>query len=76
MIQLLTLTAALLSAPAFADGKTSEKDKFDRIERIDGPAPFNRRLVLEDTPRGPSTYYGYDEGQTASPLGLSPVAVP
>ncbi|GAB5546003.1 MAG: hypothetical protein SangKO_057630 [Sandaracinaceae bacterium] len=39
-----------------------------RIEPVDGPAPFTHRLVLEDDPRGPGTYYGWNEGQTASPF--------
>ncbi len=33
-----------------------------RIERVDGPAPFTHRLVMEASPRGPAVYYGYDEG--------------
>lgn len=39
-----------------------------RIEEIDGPDPFTHRLTLETTPRGPAVYYGWDEGQRASPL--------
>ncbi|MFK7991626.1 MAG: hypothetical protein AB8I08_36755 [Sandaracinaceae bacterium] len=39
-----------------------------RIERVEGPHPFTRRLVLEDDPRGPGTYYGWDEHQTAAPF--------
>ena len=39
-----------------------------RIERVDGPAPFTRRLVLDDDPRGPGTYYGWDEHRTAAPF--------
>lgn len=39
-----------------------------RIEPVDGPPPFTHRLVLEDDPRGPGTYYGWNEGQTASPF--------
>ncbi len=56
-------------------GRGESKVTGYRIERVEGPAPFNRRLVLDDSPRGPAVYYGYDEGQTASPLGLSPVAL-
>jgi hypothetical protein len=29
-----------------------------RIERVDGPAPFDLRLVLDRSPRGPRVYYG------------------
>ncbi|MGF1466397.1 MAG: hypothetical protein ACFCGT_09695 [Sandaracinaceae bacterium] len=39
-----------------------------RIERVDGPRPFTHRLTLEQAPRGPAVYYGWNEGQQASPL--------
>jgi hypothetical protein len=39
-----------------------------RIEAIDGPAPLTHRLTLSNPGRGPQVYYGWDEGQTASPL--------
>ncbi|MEM9071154.1 MAG: hypothetical protein AAGE52_21770 [Myxococcota bacterium] len=52
-------------------GKDERHETAYQIERIDGPAPFNRRLVLEDSPRGPSIYYGYDEGSTDVPAGLT-----
>jgi hypothetical protein len=29
-----------------------------RIDRVDGPAPFDLRLTIEDSPRGPRVYYG------------------
>ncbi len=29
-----------------------------RIDRVDGPAPFDLRLTLERSPRGPRVYYG------------------
>ena len=29
-----------------------------KIERVDGPAPFDLRLTLERSPRGPRVYYG------------------
>jgi hypothetical protein len=29
-----------------------------RIERVDGPHPFDLRLTLDPSPRGPSVYYG------------------
>ncbi|MBX3251415.1 MAG: hypothetical protein KF901_29830 [Myxococcales bacterium] len=41
-----------------------------RIERVDGPAPFTRKLVLDDDPRGPGVYYGWDEHQQAAPFRL------
>lgn len=28
------------------------------IERVDGPAPFDLKLTIDDDPRGPRTYYG------------------
>ena len=43
-----------------------------RIDRVDGPMPFTRRLTLEDSPRGPSVYFGYDEKQTTSPFVVEP----
>src|SRR3954466_9486713 len=29
-----------------------------RIERIDGPAPFDLKLTIPDDPRGPKVYFG------------------
>jgi hypothetical protein len=29
-----------------------------RIDKVDGPAPFDLRLTLDDSPRGPRVYYG------------------
>lgn len=29
-----------------------------RIDRVDGPAPFDLRLTLDRSPRGPRVYYG------------------
>lgn len=29
-----------------------------RIDRVDGPAPFDLRLSLDHSPRGPRVYYG------------------
>ncbi|HJL02582.1 MAG TPA: hypothetical protein RMH85_22450 [Polyangiaceae bacterium LLY-WYZ-15_(1-7)] len=49
-------------------GKDETHSTAYRIERVDGPAPFTRRLTLEDTPRGPAVYYGWDEGSGASPF--------
>jgi hypothetical protein len=56
-------------------GREEAHETAYRIERVEGPAPFTHRLVLEDSPRGPGVYYGWDEGSSAaSPfeLGLSP----
>jgi hypothetical protein len=36
-----------------------------RIERVDGPAPFDLRLTLDRDPRGPRVYYGRS-AETAS----------
>ncbi len=46
-----------------------------RIERVDGPKPFDLRLVLERSPRGPSIYYGLEAergeaGDLFDPRGL------
>lgn len=36
-----------------------------KIERVDGPAPFDLRLTLDRAPRGPRIYYGRSvEGAT------------
>ncbi|MCA9613009.1 MAG: hypothetical protein KC586_09685 [Myxococcales bacterium] len=56
-------------------GKRERHETAFRIERVDGPAPFNRRLVLEDDPRGPGVYYGYDEERTASPFEVADLAL-
>ena len=29
-----------------------------RIEKVDGPAPFDLKLTVDADPRGPHTYYG------------------
>ncbi|HLU65104.1 MAG TPA: hypothetical protein VKZ63_02440 [Kofleriaceae bacterium] len=42
-----------------------------RIDRVKGPAPFDLRLELSGTSRGPRTYYGRSE-ETASPGGAGP----
>ena len=41
-----------------------------RIDRVEGPAPFTHRLTLEDSPRGPAVYYGWNEASGASPFEL------
>lgn len=51
-------------------GKDERHETAYRIERVDGPHPFTRRLVLDDTPRGPATYYGWDESGGASPFEI------
>jgi hypothetical protein len=38
-----------------------------RIERVDGPAPFDLRLTLDPSPRGPAVYYGRS-AETAAEL--------
>lgn len=49
-------------------GKNERHETTYRIERVDGPRPFTRRLVLDDDPRGPGVYYGYDERHTTTPF--------
>ncbi|MCA9676922.1 MAG: hypothetical protein KC464_17945 [Myxococcales bacterium] len=41
-----------------------------RIERVDGPAPFDLQLTLELSPRGPRVYYGIaaETGHTLTEL--------
>lgn len=39
------------------------------IERIDGPAPFDLKLTISDSPRGPVVYYGRS-AETASDLSF------
>jgi hypothetical protein len=43
-----------------------------RIDRVDGPKPFDLRLTLAPSPRGPSVYYGRSS-ETATDLGLHPL---
>lgn len=39
------------------DNNEHVKSRF-RIEEVDGPEPFDLRLTIEPTPRGPAVYYG------------------
>jgi hypothetical protein len=42
-----------------------------RIEKVDGPAPFDLRLTLDRSPRGPRVFYGRSaERSVAFGLGL------
>lgn len=41
----------------FPDGEEQQVAHF-AIEEIDGPAPFDLRLTLTPSPRGPRVYYG------------------
>lgn len=41
----------------FPDDGTTVDTRY-RIERIDGPEPFDMRLTLGDSPRGPKVFYG------------------
>jgi hypothetical protein len=41
-----------------------------KIERVKGPHPFDLRLTLEGTSRGPSVYYGRAKETHADPLIL------
>lgn len=38
------------------------------IRRVDGPKPFDLRLDLEGSPRGPAVYYGRSAESHADPL--------
>lgn len=40
-----------------------------RIERVSGPEPFDLRLTLSDSPRGPAVYYGRSAETGADWLG-------
>ncbi len=42
-----------------------------RIERVKGPRPFDLRLTLENSPRGPSVYYGREAETAGSALELN-----
>lgn len=41
-----------------------------RIERVDGPDPFDLKLTIDGDPRGPGTYWGIaaERGRTADEL--------
>ncbi|MCA9667353.1 MAG: hypothetical protein KC503_17255 [Myxococcales bacterium] len=43
------------------------------IHRVQGPKPFDLKLTLTPSPRGPATYYGFtrESSQLLSRLGLS-----
>lgn len=43
-----------------------------RIERVTGPEPFDLRLTIDSSPRGPSVYFGRSS-ETATDLGLHPL---
>jgi len=43
-----------------------------RIERVSGPKPFDLRLTLDASPRGPSVYYGRSS-ETTTDLALHPL---
>lgn len=47
-----------------------------RIERVDGPAPFDLRLTLDKSPRGPRVYYGMssETGDLDATLQQTPAA--
>ena len=43
-----------------------------RIERVDGPKPFDLKLTIESSPRGPDIYFGRSE-EIVTDLGLDPL---
>lgn len=48
----------------------SEDRMVFRVSRVNGPAPFDLRLELSSTSRGPRTYYGRSS-ETSADFGLS-----
>lgn len=47
-----------------------------RIERVDGPAPFDMRLTVDDSPRGPRVFYSISsEGAAPGADFLLPLAL-
>jgi hypothetical protein len=68
--ELFTFSATGESISFVFPGKNETRETAYRIERVDGPHPFTRRLVLDDSPRGPATYFGWDESAGASPFEL------
>ncbi len=51
--------------------ETGEHVRTDyRIERVDGPKPFDLRLTLERSPRGPRVYYGRTDETAGGGLAL------
>ena len=48
----------------------SEDRMVFRVSRVDGPAPFDLKLELSGTSRGPRTYYGRT-AETSADFGLS-----
>lgn len=48
----------------------SEDRMVFRVSRVDGPAPFDLKLELSTTSRGPRTYYGRSS-ETSADFGLS-----
>lgn len=43
-----------------------------RIENVDGPRPFDLKLTLGDSPRGPNVYYGR-RAESVNDLGMHPL---
>lgn len=43
-----------------------------RIERVDGPEPFDLKLTIDSSPRGPNVYFGRS-AETVNDLGLHPL---
>ena len=43
-----------------------------RIERVHGPKPFDLKLTIESSPRGPDVYFGRSE-EMVTDLGLHPL---
>lgn len=44
-----------------------------RIDRVDGPEPFDLKLTLDRSPRGPSVYFGRSS-ETVTDLSLRPLS--
>lgn len=58
------------------DSHTKLTSRF-RIERVSGPEPFDLRLTLAESPRGPRTYYGMssETGSTWAELDSQLMAI-
>ena len=42
-----------------------------RIDHVDGPKPFDLRLTIDGSPRGPSVYYGRSAEKASDALSLA-----
>lgn len=59
----------------FPDGEEQQVTHF-AIEEIDGPAPFDLRLTLTPSPRGPRVYYGRKSETASTSQALDALLLP